>query len=253
MKDQVAANAVAIASLAREGFEPAGDLIFAATADEEIGEGVDYGLAWLCARASGRGALRLRASTRARATGSRSAGGCSTSARPRRRRSSPFVLRVHGRSGHGSMPGIADNALVKAARLIERLGDVRAGAEARRRRRRAFSKPSRTGSVPPDEALGARARDRPGGGGAGRAAARDDGGADDDRGVAEAERHSRALRGDGRLPASARPDAGRGRSGRPRRGSARATTSSSGARRPGRDALGAGHAARGRRSRSSSG
>src|SRR6185312_8821678 len=34
----------------------------------------------------------------------------------------PFLLRVHGRSGHGSMPGIADNALVKAARLVERLG-----------------------------------------------------------------------------------------------------------------------------------
>src|SRR5207244_4875557 len=48
MKDQVAANAVAIASLAREGFEPAGDLIFAATADEEMGEGLDYGLSWLC-------------------------------------------------------------------------------------------------------------------------------------------------------------------------------------------------------------
>ncbi len=39
------------------------------------------------------------------------------------KRSSPFLLRVRGRSGHGSMPGIADNALVKAARLIERLGD----------------------------------------------------------------------------------------------------------------------------------
>src|SRR5712691_1079545 len=39
MKGHVAANAVAIASLAREGFEPAGDLIFAATADEEVGDG----------------------------------------------------------------------------------------------------------------------------------------------------------------------------------------------------------------------
>jgi acetylornithine deacetylase/succinyl-diaminopimelate desuccinylase-like protein len=32
---------------------------------------------------------------------------------------------VHGRSGHASMPGIADNALVKAARLIERLAEYR--------------------------------------------------------------------------------------------------------------------------------
>src|SRR5207248_9843356 len=46
MKGQVASSAVAIASLAREGFEPAGDLIFAATADEEVGD--DFGLSWLC-------------------------------------------------------------------------------------------------------------------------------------------------------------------------------------------------------------
>ena len=46
MKGQVAAAAVAIASLAREGFEPSGDLIFAATADEEVGD--DFGLSWLC-------------------------------------------------------------------------------------------------------------------------------------------------------------------------------------------------------------
>ena len=37
MKDQVAAGAVAFASLVREGFEPAGDLLFIATADEEVG------------------------------------------------------------------------------------------------------------------------------------------------------------------------------------------------------------------------
>ncbi|MBW3592461.1 MAG: M20/M25/M40 family metallo-hydrolase, partial [Actinobacteria bacterium] len=37
MKSQVAASAVAMATLAREGFEPRGDLIFAATADEEVG------------------------------------------------------------------------------------------------------------------------------------------------------------------------------------------------------------------------
>src|SRR6267142_4977618 len=46
MKGQVAASAVALASLAREGFEPGGDLIFAATADEEVGDG--FGAQWLC-------------------------------------------------------------------------------------------------------------------------------------------------------------------------------------------------------------
>jgi acetylornithine deacetylase/succinyl-diaminopimelate desuccinylase-like protein len=45
MKGHVAAAAVAVATLAREGFEPAGDLIIAATADEEVG--VDVGLSWL--------------------------------------------------------------------------------------------------------------------------------------------------------------------------------------------------------------
>ena len=46
MKCQVAANAVAIASLAREGFKPSGDLIFVANADEE--NGVGFGLEWMC-------------------------------------------------------------------------------------------------------------------------------------------------------------------------------------------------------------
>src|SRR5215470_12434054 len=46
MKGQVAANAVTIASLAREGFRPGGDLVFVAAADEEVGQG--FGLPWLC-------------------------------------------------------------------------------------------------------------------------------------------------------------------------------------------------------------
>ncbi len=41
----------------------------------------------------------------------------------------PFLLRVRGRSGHASMPGIADNALVKAARLIDALALYRPEAE----------------------------------------------------------------------------------------------------------------------------
>ena len=45
MKGEVAASAVALASLAREGFEPSGDLIFVAAADEEVGD--DFGLQWL--------------------------------------------------------------------------------------------------------------------------------------------------------------------------------------------------------------
>jgi acetylornithine deacetylase/succinyl-diaminopimelate desuccinylase-like protein len=121
MKGQVAANAVAIASLAREGFRPGGDLIFAATADEELGEGVAYGLEWLCEAHPE--AVRCEYAVNEGAGDRIELGGrvvylCSSA----EKRSSPFLLRVRGRSGHGSMPGIADNALVKAAPLIERLG-----------------------------------------------------------------------------------------------------------------------------------
>ena len=124
MKDQVAASAVAFASLAREGFEPTGDLLFIATADEEVG-GVDgvggYGLVWLCEEHPG--AVRCDYAVNEGA-GERLVVGeapvylCATA----EKMSAPFVVRVHGRSGHASMPGIADNALVKSARYLEALG-----------------------------------------------------------------------------------------------------------------------------------
>jgi acetylornithine deacetylase/succinyl-diaminopimelate desuccinylase-like protein len=123
MKGQVAASAVAVASLAREGFEPAGDLIFAACADEEVGEDPQFGLPWLCQQhpeaVEAEYALNEGAGDRLEVDG-RAFYFCSTA----EKMSSPFVLRVRGRSGHGSMPGIADNALVKAAPLIQRLGEL---------------------------------------------------------------------------------------------------------------------------------
>ncbi len=122
MKGQVAASAVAIASLAREGFQPSGDLIFAATADEEVGE--DFGLSWLCrehpdavrcdycVNEGGGDRLELGGAVLYQATAAE-------------KRTAPFAIVVRGRAGHASMPGIADNALVKAARLIERLAAYR--------------------------------------------------------------------------------------------------------------------------------
>ena len=119
MKGQVAASAVAIASLAREGFEPGGDLIFAACADEEIGAG--FGLQWLCQEHPQ--AVRSEYCVNEGAGDRVVLGGrvfyvCSTA----EKMSSPFRIRVHGRSGHASRPAIADNALVKAAPLVELLG-----------------------------------------------------------------------------------------------------------------------------------
>jgi acetylornithine deacetylase/succinyl-diaminopimelate desuccinylase-like protein len=123
MKSQVAANAVAIASLAREGFRPSGDLIFVAAADEEVGDG--FGLEWLCEEhpeavrcdfaINEGGGERIELAD----------GTPIYEATVAEKMTAPFRLRVRGRSGHASMPGIADNALVKAARLIERLAAFR--------------------------------------------------------------------------------------------------------------------------------
>ena len=96
-----------------------GDLIFVAAADEEVGDG--FGLQWLVDAHPD--AVRADFSVNEGAGDRVELGGkvlylCSTA----EKMSSPFMLRVHGRSGHASMPGIADNALVKAAPLVERLG-----------------------------------------------------------------------------------------------------------------------------------
>jgi acetylornithine deacetylase/succinyl-diaminopimelate desuccinylase-like protein len=118
MKNQVAASAVAIASLAREGFRPAGDLVFVAAADEEVG--TEYGLNWLCQEHPD--AVRVDYAINEGGGERVDFGGrafylCAAA----EKMTSPVRVTVHGRSGHASMPGIADNALVKAAPLIERL------------------------------------------------------------------------------------------------------------------------------------
>ncbi len=124
MKDQAAASAVAFASLVREGFEPAGDLIYVSVADEEVG-GVGgkggYGLSWLvethpdavrCDYAINEGGgERL-------VLGGKPVYVCAAA----EKMSAPFTVTVRGRAGHASMPGIADNALVKAARYLDALG-----------------------------------------------------------------------------------------------------------------------------------
>ena len=122
MKNQVAASAVAIASLAREGFKPPGDLVFVAAADEEVGE--KFGLEWLCDEHPDavRADYALNEGGGERVEfGGRAFYLCATA----EKMSAPIRITVHGRSGHASLPGIADNALVKAAPLIERLAAYR--------------------------------------------------------------------------------------------------------------------------------
>ena len=122
MKGEAAANAVALASLARDGFEPRGDLIFVAAADEEVNVG--YGLSWLCAEHPD--AVRAEYALNEGAGDRVELGGepfylVSTA----EKMSAPFTIRTRGRSGHASMPAIADNALLKTTALVDRIGAYR--------------------------------------------------------------------------------------------------------------------------------
>src|SRR5829696_3690148 len=154
MKGQVAASAVALASLAREGFRPNGDLVFVAAADEEVG--VDVGLQWLVREHPD--AVHVEYAVN-EGGGERVVFG----GRPlyllaaAEKMSAPFRLVVRGRSGHASVPGIADNALLKAAPLVEALG--------RHRPRRTYGPESESlvravtgGELPPVEEAADRAR-----------------------------------------------------------------------------------------------
>jgi acetylornithine deacetylase/succinyl-diaminopimelate desuccinylase-like protein len=122
MKSMVAAEAVTLASLAREGFRPKGDLVFAAVADEEAGTG--FGLRWLCEAHPD--AVRTDFAINEGGGDRLEFDGkvvylCATA----EKMTTGLVIRVRGRAGHASMPASADNALIKAARLIERLAAFR--------------------------------------------------------------------------------------------------------------------------------
>ena len=216
MKDQVAASAVAFASLAREGFEPSGDLVFIVVADEEVGGDDGYGLDLALRGASRRRPLRLRDQRGRRASGSSSAARpvylCATA----EKMSAPFNVRVHGRSGHASMPGIArqrarqGGALPRGARRVRAASRADPGGEGPARGDARRGAAARGGARPSARARPDARRSR-------RAAARVHALADDDRRVAPAERHPGALRDHGRLPAAAGDDAGGRRAADPRR------------------------------------
>jgi acetylornithine deacetylase/succinyl-diaminopimelate desuccinylase-like protein len=118
MKGQVAASAVALATLAREGFEPAGDLMLLLMADEEVGTaGVgasffveqrpDLGLDYVVGEGAGErfetpaGPLYLLA--------------CGSKA------TVEVVMKVSGRPADISLPDAGPNALYEVARLLGRL------------------------------------------------------------------------------------------------------------------------------------
>jgi acetylornithine deacetylase/succinyl-diaminopimelate desuccinylase-like protein len=118
MKGQVAAETAAFAALAREGWDGAGDLILCAVADEEVGDG--WGLAWLVEEHPDlvRADLVLnegggeRVSHRGRVAYTIAIG---------EKMCSAFRITTGGRSGHASVPSVADNAVLRMLPVIERL------------------------------------------------------------------------------------------------------------------------------------
>ena len=156
MKSEVAANAVAIASLAREGFRPSGDLIFAATADEEVGDG--FGLEWLCEAHPD--AVRCDFAIN-EGGGDRielEDGRPIYAATVAEKMTAPFRLRVRGRSGHASMPRHRRQR-ARQCRAADRADRrVPAGAAARPRGRGLPASRARRGARPRAEAVAARAR-----------------------------------------------------------------------------------------------
>jgi len=119
-----ASMAVAVRRLLASGFRPKGTLIYSAVADEEaLGT---YGAAWLTENAwddvkadyvvTEFGGMRFPL-----------AGGSPKLPLIAAEKGSQWTrLKVRGTPGHGSMPYQSDNALVKAAEIITRLGTYRA-------------------------------------------------------------------------------------------------------------------------------
>ena len=118
MKGQVAAEAVAFAALAREGWSGAGDLVYCAVADEEVGDG--WGLPWMIEHhpdlvrvdyvVNEGGGERVTHGSRVAYTVGVGEKQCSA-----------FAITTRGRSGHASVPGASDNALLKLIPVLERI------------------------------------------------------------------------------------------------------------------------------------
>jgi len=120
MKSQTAAEVAAGCALARDGWRPArGDLLVISVVDEEVG-GYE-GAVWLCENhpelVRCDYLLNEGAGTVMPFDGRRLYGVCCAEKGVFR-----FELHTRGTAGHASMPNISDNALLKLAPLIERLG-----------------------------------------------------------------------------------------------------------------------------------
>jgi len=121
-KDLVAIEAVVMKLMARNGVKPKGDVIFAATADEERGGGA--GVRWLI-----KNHLEKIGADYVINEG----GGFSFPMRDKHvftvqtgeKGVMWLKIRAGGSPGHGSIPGLADNAVLRMAEVARRLGTYR--------------------------------------------------------------------------------------------------------------------------------
>jgi acetylornithine deacetylase/succinyl-diaminopimelate desuccinylase-like protein len=119
MKNETASRAVAIATLARSGFEPHGDLVFIAEADEEDGT-EEVGLAWLVRERPDIATdyvLNEGASERLSLADGRTV----VTINVGEKATLPALVTALGRAAHASTPQAGANAVPRLATLIERL------------------------------------------------------------------------------------------------------------------------------------
>jgi acetylornithine deacetylase/succinyl-diaminopimelate desuccinylase-like protein len=120
MKSQVAAEVAAAASLAEEGWRPAGELLVVITADEEAG--AENGAQWLCTEHADKVRCDYMVNEGAgeivNFDGRRVYGVCVAEKGVFR-----FTITTHGEAGHASIPRIGDNALTKLAPLLQAMRD----------------------------------------------------------------------------------------------------------------------------------
>ena len=124
MKDQAAAEAVAVASLARSGWRPPrGELKLFFVADEEAGGAL--GAKWLCEHRPDEARCHYLLNEGGGAVmpygGRRLYGVCVAEKGTFR-----FTVTARGVAGHASIPGVGDNALLKLAPALQALGSRRA-------------------------------------------------------------------------------------------------------------------------------
>ena len=120
MKDEVAARAVAMATLAREGWKPKGDLWFLAVADEEDGT-AGVGMRWLLEQ---RPDIRPDLSIN-EGGGERldlSDGRSVMSVGVGEKGTFPARVSAVGQAGHGSTPSVGNNAVPLLGEVLRRIG-----------------------------------------------------------------------------------------------------------------------------------